>query len=271
MSSMRALKILLACACILPAASVLGEEPAPKTDTALFEAKIRPVLAAHCYSCHSRDAKELKGKLRLDELSPDFADDATRDRWLLVLKRVKAGEMPPKSQPRPAEKEVQALSDWVNVRVEALAAKHGNQGRVVMRRLNRIEYENTLRDLLGIEIDVKDLLPLDTSAHGFDNIGDALHTSSFLMDCYLEAADAALKIAIPNGPQPPLIKKRYSLKESHQVKLSTESVYRKLDDDTVVCFSSSAWNAVGLSPFYPPDRGKYRFRISASGIQSSDT
>src|SRR5262249_43528019 len=93
--------------------------------------------------------------------------------------------------------------------------------------------------------------------------------SSFLMERYLEAADTALNMAIANRPQPPLVKKRYSLNETHQVKVTTENVFRKAEDGTVVMFSSSAWQAVVLSPFYPPDRGAYRFRISASGVQSA--
>src|SRR5262249_58730298 len=104
--------------------------------------------------------------------------------------------------------------------------------------------------------------------HGFDNVGESLHVSSFLMERYLEAADKALNLAIANGPQPPKVTKKLSLKDSHQVKSSTERVYLKADDGTVTCFSSSACNAVTVSGFYPPDRGKYRFRISASAVQS---
>ncbi len=115
---------------------------------------------------------------------------------------------------------------------------------------------------------LKELLPLDTQANGFDNNAEALHVSSFLMERYLEAADTALKVAIANGPQPPTIKKRYSCKDQHQVKNATESVFLP-QDDGVVFFSSSPWQAVTLSQFYPPDRGKYCFRISASGIQSA--
>ena len=78
----------------------------------------------------------------------------------------------------------------------------------------------------------------------------------------------ALNLAIANGPKPAKIKKRYSLKDQHGVKNSTERVFRR-QGDTVVLFSSSPWNAVHLYEFYPPDRGRYRFRISASGFQSS--
>jgi uncharacterized protein DUF1592/uncharacterized protein DUF1588/uncharacterized protein DUF1587/uncharacterized protein DUF1585/uncharacterized protein DUF1595 len=141
-------------------------------------------------------------------------------------------------------------------------------GRVVLRRLNRVEYENTVRDLLGIEVELRELLPPDTSAHGFDNVGEALHVSSFLMERYLEAADTALNLAIANGPQPPAIKKRFTPRDERQVKNATERVFRQLDD-AVVFFSSSPWSAVTSSQFYPPDRGRYRFRISASGFQSA--
>ena len=151
----------------------------------------------------------------------------------------------------------------------ALATDAPAQGRVVLRRLNRTEYENTVRDLLGIEVELKDLLPLDSSAEGFDNVGDALHVSSFLMEKYLEAADKALNVAIANLPQPPLVQKRYSLKDERLVKTTTESVYRQ-QDETVVMFSSSPWNAITVGQFYPPDRGRYRIRISALGVQSSD-
>src|SRR4029453_17434011 len=113
----------------------------------------------------------------------------------------------------------------------------------VVRRLNRVEYENTVRDLLGIDIDLQELLPPDASANGFDTSGEALHTSSFLMERYLEAADKALAVAIANGPQPKTVKTRYSLKDERLVKASTESVFLPRDD-ALVMFSSSAWNAI---------------------------
>src|SRR5204863_4516940 len=101
--------------------------------------------------------------------------------------------------------------------------------------------------------------------------GAAHHTSSFLMEKYLEAADTALNMAIANRPKPPpAISKRYSLKDGHPVKSSTEDVYRVLEDGEVVCFCSSEWHNVWVSEFYPSDAGEYRFRISASGFQSPD-
>jgi mono/diheme cytochrome c family protein len=235
-------------------------------DAKRYDEQIRPLIARHCLGCHG--AEKPKGGLRLDALSADFASEANRERWLTVLNRVRAGEMPPKGKPRPSEEEVRALTDWISGTAAAAEAARRAQGRVVLRRLNRVEYENTMRDLLGVQVDLQDLLPADGSAAGFDNVGEALHTSSFLMEKYFEAADKVLNLAIANGPRPPSGKKRYSLKDTHQVKTTTERVFRQLDD-TVVCFSSSPWQAVTLTPFYPPHRGTYRFRISVSGFQSA--
>ena len=239
----------------------IGAEPPPAKQ---LDEPARTFLATHCQECHT--GEKPKGDFRVDQLSADFASTANRERWLAALKRVKAGEMPPKAKPRPTEKDVHAVTDWVAARVEAVRQA---QGRVGLRRLNRVEYENTVRDLLGIDVELQEMLPADTSANGFDNNGEALHTSSFLMEKYLEAADLALGKAIANCPQPPLVKKRYLLKEERGVKVSTESVYLDRADELVM-FSSSAWNALTVSQFYPPDRGKYRIRISASGYQSGD-
>ena len=236
-------------------------------DAKTFDDQFRPLLARHCVECHRGD--KAKGKLRLDNLTLDLADAATRKQWTAVVERLRAGEMPPKEKPRPPEKEVQALTDWLALRVTAAdAAARAAQGRVILRRLNRSEYENTVNDLLGIKVSLKEQLPEDGSANGFDNAGAAHHTSSFLMEKYLEAADTALNMAIANRPKPPpRIDKRYSLKDGHPVRGTTEDVYRFLEDGEVVCFCSSEWHNVGISTFYPPDAGNYRFRISASTIQ----
>src|SRR5262245_2298624 len=170
---------------------------------------VRSLLTRYCFECHA--VEKPKGDLRLDRLSTDFADESVREQWTVALKRVEAGEMPPKSKPRPSEKEVRALSDWISARVElADASQRAAQGRVVLRRLNRTEYENTICDLLGINLNLRDQLPADGSADGFDNAGVAQHTSSFLMEKYLEAADTALNAVVANRPNPPpRVDKRY--------------------------------------------------------------
>ncbi len=238
-------------------------------ETKHFDEQVRPFLARHCLACHRGDKP--KGNLNLDRLTTDFSSAVGRKPWRAIDDRITKGEMPPEAKLRPAEKDIEALSQWIRERVNAAeVSERAAQGRVVLRRLNRIEYENTVRDLLGIYVELQAMLPADSSANGFDNVGDALHLSSFQMEKYLEAADKALDLAIANRPQPPpVIKQRYLLKNQHQVKTTTESVYRWLDDDSVVLFSSSPWTAVVLYELYPPHSGNYQFRVSASGFQSA--
>src|SRR5262249_19121168 len=130
---MRVARILLACAFALAASPNPGQQPAPKTpDTTVYDDQVRPFLVTHCMECHGTEKP--KDKFHLDRLSADFADDAGRQRWQTVLKRVKAGEMPPKAKPRPSEKEIQALSDWISASANAADARKAAEGRVVLRR-----------------------------------------------------------------------------------------------------------------------------------------
>jgi mono/diheme cytochrome c family protein len=238
-------------------------EPEPKP----AEAPGTRFLAQHCKACHT--GEKAKGKFQIDTLTQDFNDKANRDRWLAALEQVKSGTMPPEGKPQPAQKDVAAIGEWVNGRVAAAeAARNAAQGRVPLRRLNRAEYENTVRDLLGVDLDLKELLPPDPVVNGFDNGAEALHVSSFLMEQYLEAADKVLDAAIVNGPKPWVIKKRFSIKDEKSVK-PTGSVYRHLDD-SVAIFSSwvSANIQVTLWQFFTHFRGDYRFKISAYAYQT---
>jgi mono/diheme cytochrome c family protein len=257
---------------LLDVAAVVASSPSlePTADAKLFDDQFRPLLVRYCIACHGGGNKP-KGKFRVDKLTTDFADAATRAHWSAVIERLEAGEMPPKGKPRPTVQDVQALTGWLVPRVAAAdAAAQAAQGRVVLRRLNRVEYENTVRDLLGIPVNLKTQLPEDGSADGFDNAGAANHTSSFLMEKYLEAADRALNLAIANRPKPPRsTTKRYSLKDGWPVRGTTENVYRFLKDGEVVCFCSSEWHTVGATEFWPSEGGNYRFRISASAFQNA--
>lgn len=226
--------------------------------------QVRTFLQQHCVECHS--GEKPKAKFRVDSLADDLGDRAEWERWQKVLKRVSAGEMPPQAKPRPAEKDVAALTDWIAAQT---AAARRAAGRVVLRRLNRAEYENTVRDLLGVQVNLKELLAQDGALDGFDNVGAALHLSSFGMERYLDATDAALNLAIVNQPAPPTQKVRYSLKDSHAVTHKDRRPFFRVLDDAVVCFTSIPYTTISLSQFYPNHRGDYRVRVSASGFQSA--
>jgi len=203
-----------------------------------------------------------EGELRFDELSRSF-DRSVTAKWRQAVDRVELNQMPPEGKPRPSADERRLLVSWVDGESQkAELARRAKEGRVVVRRLNRIEYQNTIRDLLGIQVNLLDQLPEDGSANGFDNAGAALHTSSFLMERYLEAAEMALNAAISNRLRPPpMIEQHEGLKDPRPGK--RESVYR-IQDETVICFCSSPWHSV--SPrLNPQEAGYYRFRISGLG------
>ncbi len=227
-----------------------------------FDANAKPFLESHCANCHEGD--QPKGGFRLATLTGDLTGAGARAAWALAREKIETGAMPPKGKPRPDAKDVRALVDWL---AKAEADRRAKHGRTALRRLNKVEFENTIRDLLGITIDLQELLPPDASADGFDTAAAAHHVSPFLLEKYLDAVERSLDRAIANGPRPPLVKKRYSLADERIVKVSTESVYRKREADLVM-FSSSPWNAITVGQFYPPDRGRYRIRISATAVQS---
>jgi hypothetical protein len=113
-------------------------------------ADFRSFLDQNCVKCHSGD--KAKGDLLLDHVASDFTDKTSREQWERILEQLESGSMPPKSKPRPPATEQRAVCDWIIAEVTAAKVRlRETEGRVVLRRLNRNEYENTVRDLLGVE------------------------------------------------------------------------------------------------------------------------
>ena len=162
--------------------------------------KLEPMFDSHCYECHDADAK--KGGLDLTALKWEPEDIENLQQWTKVFDKVERGEMPPKKKERPAAELSEIFLKTLggelhdNSRREQEAA-----GRVVYRRLNRTEYVHTVHDLLGIDTPLRDLLPEDGTAGGFDNIGAALNLSAVHLERYLQAADLALKEATVTVPR----------------------------------------------------------------------
>lgn len=231
-------------------------------------ADVKPFLAKHCVSCHGTDAQ--KGDLRLDTLSTDFTRPEVREQWQAVLDRVTAGEMPPSRKPRPEAGEIAALEKWVSGEILTVErAKQKAEGRVVLRRLNRTEYENTIRDLLGVHVDVKELLPEDALSHGFDNIGEALNLSAVHLQRYLDAAELALDTAVARGDKPESKTAKYTYTQGRAAN-NIGKHWLKRPDDTVVFFSSGTFPSTQLDAFRAGEPGTYRIRITGSGYQSKE-
>jgi hypothetical protein len=164
-----------------------------------FQKQIQPILQQFCFDCHGNGKS--KGDLTLDKYKTIDSVRADRKIWELVLRNVKSGEMPPEKKPQPTLAQRETLMKFVEAQVFPVDPKNPDPGRVTIRRLNRAEYNNTIRDLVGVEFRPADDFPIDDVGYGFDNIGDVLSMPPILLEKYLAAADKILNAAIvETGP-----------------------------------------------------------------------
>ena len=169
-----------------------------------------PFLQEHCVSCHGE--KKQKGNFRIDQDLPnEFLKSRTAEQWAEVLNVVRSHEMPPEDEPQPDAEVAGKFGDWVaDELVRAEKAKRSTE--IVLRRMNRAEYVNTVRDLVGVEID-PERFPEDPQAGGFDNIGEALTISPLHLEMYFETAREVFDRAFVAGDQPQAIKWRFEPEE----------------------------------------------------------
>jgi hypothetical protein len=239
------------------ASTVAQEAPANLT---------RPLFAKYCLDCHGAEAD--KKRLRLDTLPADFETRQTNRHWARVLDKLQSGEMPPpRRKSRPTAEERRQAEDWIQKRLAAAdLTRQRAEGRVVLRRLNRTEYENTLHDLLGIDTKLASLLPEDSSVGGFDNNAGAMRLSAVHMERYLEAADLALDDAISSDRDPPPVRKqtfRYDFTNDSQA-------HWTLMKDGYAIFFMPGSISYPLRAFSAPRAGRYRVRIKAFAYQSDE-
>ena len=172
--------------------------------------QIRKFIDQHCASCH--DDVELKGNLDLSSLAKQPVDPDTLQTWIQVHDRAKSGEMPPQEAARPVTSHLDAFLKLVAEQImETERQLVADTGRSIKRRLNRYEYENSIRDLLSIPyLQIKDSLPEDSTAHGYNKLGEALDVSHVQLARYLRTAESALREAvIPQVAKPARIQQRY--------------------------------------------------------------
>jgi hypothetical protein len=168
---------------------------APKAPS--YAKAVTPFLTQYCFDCHGNGKH--KGDVALDKWKSEADAFADRKTWERVMQMVQGHDMPPKRKTQPTEKERATLVTWIETAVLKCDCNNPDPGRVTIRRLNRVEYNNTIRDLLGVDFQPADDFPVDDSGYGFDNIGDALSMPPVLIEKYLTAAekivDAALGLA----------------------------------------------------------------------------
>ncbi|WP_395737595.1 DUF1592 domain-containing protein [Prosthecobacter sp.] len=255
-----------------------------------------PQIAQSCTECHDKD--NTKGGLDLTALPFDLQDPATRDRWIRIYDRVEKGEMPPKPEDLPQSERadiVQSLSKSI------LTADHADilaHGRGPLRRLNRDEYEQNLRDILQLpDLDIRDILPEDREGQRFNKTTQMLDMSRVQLVAYLDAAEAALHAAMTTEPAPPeVIKYRavgtdlfpgtgtfgnreamffaqdnkameFRRKNDKGKDESTEHDFAKDDTIEMALFRAASWPYIGtLKHFTAKRAGSYKVRFSARAV-----
>ncbi|MEZ6122079.1 MAG: DUF1587 domain-containing protein [Planctomycetaceae bacterium] len=197
---------------------------------------LQTFLSSSCEACHSKDS--ISGGLNLAAIGTDLVRDADRAVWVRVFDRVAAGEMPPRDADQPAAGErLRFLKDLK----PQLEAGHAAQKGTVLRRLNRNEYQNTLNDLFGTQLNLAKLLPEDGRSHEFDNVGESLSVSMVQMQRYLEGIDSVMDVAIANTLEPPEVSTIHtSYAETSEGEKFIGSQWLKLDDGAVVFFVEAA-------------------------------
>jgi len=178
---------------LLAANAAGAAEPDP--GAAQFRKEIRPLLEKFCFDCHADGVN--KGEVAFDEFPSDQAVLENRELWSKALKNLRAGLMPPAKKPRPTDAQREQIAHWIKTAVFQSDPRNPDPGRVTIRRLNRVEYHNTIHDLLGVDFDTQTEFPPDDTGYGFDNIGDVLTLPPMLLEKYLSAANQIISRAVP--------------------------------------------------------------------------
>src|SRR3989454_6078250 len=175
-----------------PARAGTGRNGPPGGDAA-FQTGVKPLLGKYCFGCHG---EKKKGDLDLRVYTDEASVLRDRKTFAKVVKNLQAHEMPPEKKPQPTPAERELITAWIESEIFKCDCDHPDPGRVTIRRLNRAEYNNTIRDLVGVSFQPADDFPADDSGYGFDNIGDVLSLPPVLLEKYLAAAEKILDVAL---------------------------------------------------------------------------
>lgn len=274
---------------------------AGRADLGVLPRKQSEFIEDNCFSCHDNESR--KGGLNLEALTFDLGEQATLLKWVDIYDRVTRGEMPPKNRSQPPPDDVRSFADSLKTHLgtadKRLQQEHS---RVMLRRLNRYEYENVLRDLLNAPwLKIKERLPEDREMHGFNKTGAALEMSYVEMGRYLSAADYALReVVARESSRPPTKITRYYAREqksfvnkntplqgpphrrtfpvfessaqpdarSGKIPLTVGSADPEVREKEAMGAVSSSYQPFELAfdSFTAPSPGRYRLRIAAHSI-----
>jgi len=242
-----------------------------KPDAQGYTESIALFLKQHCVSCHTGEKPE--GNLDVTKhLTNDFFDLKAKERWKEFVNVLNSHSMPPKGEKQPEAAEVAKAVDWVIAQMSR-AELLRRENQTVLRRLNRAEYRNTIRDLIDVELDVSGL-PADPAAGGFDNNGSALTISPLQLELYLDYARKALDRALVERRQPPVAKFHFEPEVGHddssRVRYGKQNPIVHGADNPVekgmVVIHHDSWNKhPNARDFSVDDEGEYVIRVRAAG------
>lgn len=247
---------LFVCALLALATSARG---ADQPEEITFDGHIRPFLRQYCQKCHGVD--EPMAGISFTKLNSLESLLKNRGAWEKSLRMLRGRMMPPEDEPQPGDGQREEIAAWIEAELNNFdCAQIDDPGRVTIRRLNRVEYDNTIRDLLGIDFAPGEDFPPDDVGYGFDNIGDVLSLPTLLMEKYLAAAETISAQVIPLPAEQPGKLQTVPLASGQ-----TQGRLRKNNDE--VAFTSSGTIRYSLDW---PKAGRYEVVVTAFGDQAGD-
>ena len=261
---MRVVRTLTMCACVVwigavylegAQSSAVGrvlpsrpaEQAAPTTPN-----PARALVSKYCVTCHNERLKT--ANLLLDKADDQIANAS--DTWEKVVVQLRGRSMPPVNMPRPDSATYEAVASWLENELDRAAAARPNPGRPApLHRLNRTEYANAVRDLLGVEIDPTSMLPPDAQAYGFDTNADALGVEPALLDRYLVAAAKIARVAVGDPTIPPAFERYTAVKGN-----TNEQTWLWQTERLGESFSLGSRGGIAARHYFPVD-GEYVFRV----------
>ena len=223
-----------------------------------FEKEIKPIFAKYCGHCHGPEAME--AGLRTDDATTSLDVLENSKKWKKILEMLEFGAMPPEGEEKPTAEERTRVIGYLESTLFDIDCKEvKDPGRVTIRRLNRLEYNNTIRDLLGLDLDLASGFPSDDVGEGFDNIGDVLTLPPLLFEKYMDAAEKVASSAILDfDPESPPSKKvpQTDLKLKGAVQRGTQIAFTSVGE--------AGWiSELNFS-------GVYRIKVMAGATQAGD-
>ena len=255
--------LMLACGSMALAASISATRaadqsssqtsPARATTPAAAQTPARELVTTYCVSCHNQRLKT--ANLMLDSVDAAQVSNSAEE-WEKVIVKLRSHSMPPPGARRPDNATYDNVATWLETALDRAAAAHVNPGRPgELHRLNRIEYGNAIRDLLGLEIDPKAMLPPDEQAHGFSTNADALSIQPALLDRYLAAAAKIARLAVGDPAMPAGFERYTALKDN-----SNESTWLSQNERLGEEFPLGSRGGIVARHYFPVD-GEYVFKI----------